>query len=730
MPIILAKSAGFCFGVKRAVDMTNALLKQGASVSLLGPLIHNREVMRDFEASGAVTVDSPAHRRPGDTVVVRAHGVPKETMAEIEEAGIPCCDATCPFVKKIHEIVSAHSSPEIPVLILGNPDHPEVIGIRSCAKGEALVAENADSLEKLLLKRSDLRESALVAVVQTTFQAEEWKKSIKKLNFLCTNVILFDTICNATQTRQEEARALAAACDAMVIIGDRLSSNTAKLLSVCEELCPSFLVEGCGDLSRHREELSAFRDIGCTAGASTPARTIKEVLTTMSELLNEVMNPETAPVEEEAAAAVPAEEVESVVDAAEEAPAEEAPAEEAVAEEAPAEEAAAEAAETAEEAVPATEEDEFTLALEESLKGMNTDQKVKGIVTAVNLSEIQVDIGRKQTGYVAASEYSRDPSADLTQEVKIGDVLDLIILKTNDAEGTVQLSKKRFDAAQAWNNIIKAEEDGTVLEGKIVEVVKAGVVAMVKGMRVFIPGSLAGVPRSEPLDGLMGQTVRFRVIEVNKQRRRAVGSIRSVSQEERKSAEANFWAAAEVGQVYHGKVKSLVSYGAFVDIGGLDGMVHISELSWGRVKDPSEVVSVGDEVDVYVKALDPEKRKISLGYRKAEDNPWEILRQRYPVDSVVDAKVVSFTSFGAFARVLPGVDGLIHISQIADRRVEKPQDELSIGQEVKVKIVGIDFEKRRVSLSIRALAEDAVEEEAYAPEEEEDAIVASSSSED
>jgi 4-hydroxy-3-methylbut-2-enyl diphosphate reductase len=373
--------------------------------------------------------------------------------------------------------------------------------------------------------------------------------------------------------------------------------------------------------------------------------------------------------------------------------------------------------------------DEFTAAMEESLNSMSTDQKVKGVVTAVNQSEIQVDIGRKQTGYVAASEYSNDPNANPAEEVKVGDVLDLIILKTNDAEGTVQLSKKKFDAGQAWTNIIQAEEDGAVLEGKVIDVIKGGVLVLTGGVRVFVPASLTGTPRGEPLDSLKGQAVRFRVVEVNKPRRRAVGSIRAVAQEERKAAERSFWETAEAGQVFKGKVKSLVSYGAFVDIGGLDGMVHISELSWGRVKDPSEVLKVGDEAEVYIKSRGPEKKKISLGYRKAEDNPWEVRRAQYPVGSVVEATVVSFTSFGVFARVLPGVDGLIHISQIADRRVEKPQEELSIGQTVNVKIVGIDFDKRRVSLSIRALLED----EAPEAEEdyiEEDEVVASSSSED
>ncbi|MDR2525621.1 MAG: bifunctional 4-hydroxy-3-methylbut-2-enyl diphosphate reductase/30S ribosomal protein S1 [Oscillospiraceae bacterium] len=701
MPILLAKTAGFCFGVRRAVEMTEGLLRDGVPVVLLGELIHNRQVTGKLKAQGACVIDEPAEAKPGQTVVIRAHGVPREINAEIERLGLPCCDATCPFVRKIHRIVAAHSAPDVPLLVLGDPAHPEVIGIRSYAAGASATAQNAEELEFLLERNENWRDSPLLVVAQTTFHLDAWKKSIKKLNLLCTNVILFDTICSATQSRQEEARQLAASCDAMVVIGDRLSSNTAKLLSVCGELCPSYLVEGCDGILPLAEELQSFRTIGCTAGASTPARTIKEVLKTMSDLTNEsIQEIETLPERSGA---------------------------EAIADEMPAAEAAAPVEEALAAVEPAGEEDSFSAQLEESLKSMNSDQKVKGIVTAVNPSEIQVDIGRKQTGYVAVSEYSNDPNADPSKELKLGDVLDLIILKTNDAEGTVQLSKKRFDAGKAWMDIVRSQEEDVTVEGKIVEVIKGGVLAFANGARVFIPGSLTGLPRNMPLDGLLHETVRFRITEVDRQRRRAVGSIRAVQQEERKSAQEAFWSTAEVGQAFRGKVKSIMSYGAFVDIGGLDGMVHISELSWGRIKNPSEVIQVGDEIDVYVKALDPEKKKISLGYRKAEDNPWEILRQKHPVDSVVEAQIVSFTTFGAFARVLPGVDGLIHISQIANRRIEKPQDELKIGQTVQVKIVGVDFEKRRVSLSIRALLEDEPEQ---AAEGEADEVVASSSSED
>ncbi len=350
---------------------------------------------------------------------------------------------------------------------------------------------------------------------------------------------------------------------------------------------------------------------------------------------------------------------------------------------------------------------------------MSTDQKVRGIVVGISPSEIQVDIGRKQTGYVPIDEYSNDPTADPSKELKIRDEIELIIMKTNDAEGTMMLSKRRLDASKAWTDICEANESGEVLEGTVFEVIpNGGVLVACKGSRVFIPGSHTGLSKDEPLESLLKQKVSFKVIDVNKQRKRAVGSIRVVLREARKEQAKAFWDNAAEGKVYTGTVKSLTSYGAFVDIGGVDGMVHISELSWKRIKHPSEVVNVGDTVEVYIKKLDAENKKISLGYKKVEDNPWEIMRRDYPVDTVCKATVVGMTTFGAFANVIPGIDGLIHISQIADRRINKPEDVLSVGDVVDVKVTEIDFDKKRVSLSIRALIEPAAEEAAEETAEE------------
>ena len=684
--IELAKTAGFCFGVNRAVEMTYELVNSGKKVSTLGPLIHNPVVIEDLEKKGVRVLTSPEQAEKGSTVVVRTHGIGRSVMQELSATGAEVCDATCPFVKKIHRIVSENSSEDIPVLIAGDSDHPEVMGIMGYCNGECFTFKDATELRIILENHSDLCQKRITVVSQTTFSVKEWEESSKIINLLCTNANVFDTICNATQDRQHEATELSARADIMIIIGGLESSNTAKLKAVCEKNCRTYLVERAAELKNI--DFSGCNFIGVTAGASTPARIIKEVLCNMSEILNE------QPIELEEGA------VEQKTD---------------VADDAAVVELTQGASSAQPEEVPSndsSDEQDFSQALEESLSNMNNDQKVKGVVMGFSPTEIQVDIGRKHAGYIPMDEYSADPAADPRKELKVGDEIDLIIMKTNDVEGTVMLSKRRYDAMKAWSDIVDAAETDKVFDGVITDVVKGGVIAVTNGVRVFIPGSLATASRNEPLDDLLRKNVQFRIIEVNRFKRRAVGSIRAVLKEAKKAAEEAFWAQAEVGQKYTGTVKSLTAYGAFVDIGGVDGMIHISELSWKRIKHPSEVLSVGDEVEVYIKALDTEKKKISLGYRKDEDNPWEILRKNYPEGTAIEAEVVSLTDFGAFARVIPGIDGLIHISQIADRRIDKPSDVLKVGDKVQVKIIGIDFDKKRVSLSIRALLEPETEETA------------------
>lgn len=652
--ITLAKTAGFCFGVDRAVNMVYSLSEK-QRVCTLGPIIHNSEMVRELEQKGVIIANTPKDVPSGYTVVIRSHGVPQSVYDEIHSLNLNYSDATCPFVSKIHKTVAKAGRENSVVLIIGDKNHPEVKGIEGHCCGEFFAVKNHIEAEKLIETTPRLKTNPLTVVAQTTFDVSEWKKSLKVIKKLCTNAVIFDTICNATAERQEEARILAERSDLMIVIGDKTSSNTCKLYDICSRVCKNtYLVETYKELKDI--DLSSACNIGVTAGASAPARIIKEVLDTMAE--NQVNSSE-------------------------------------------------------------EQEQDFASMLEEHMQSFNTDGRVKGVVERITPNEIFVDVGRKQAGVVKLSELTDDPNAKIEDLVKVGDTLDLLIMRTNDQEGTIMLSKKRVDAQKGWDVIKEALESKEVLTGVVTEINNGGVIAVTNGVKVFIPASQATASRNESTEGLLKKEVSFRIIDVNDRRRRAVGSIRSVLNEEKNKAREEFWKNCEVGKTYTGTVKSLTSYGAFVDIGGVDGMIHISELSWNRIKHPSEVVNVGDTVEVYVKDIDTEKHNISLGYKKAEDNPWEILKNNYPEGSVVEVEIVGLTQFGAFAKIIPGIDGLIHISQIADRRIEKPQDELSIGQKVMAKITAIDFDKKRVSLSIRALLQDNNDDAEEAAENEE-----------
>ena len=678
MNITVAKTAGFCFGVDRAVKMVESLLAEGKKVCTLGPLIHNPGFIAALQKRGVVIASSPEEIPSACTLVIRTHGVSRDVRVKIDTIGCEIVDATCPFVKKIQQIADRETAGGAIALIAGDPLHPEVVGIRSYCHGLSYVCSNFEEFRQVFDKLQSNPGKNIILVSQTTFSVSEYEKYINYVKLHCTNVQIFATICNATSNRQSEALALSLEKDAMIIVGGRNSSNTRKLYEVCRANCPSYLVESAAELKP--EWFVGCRHVGITAGASTPDSIIKEVRITMSEntvgvsaenLENETEKtaPETEQTAEPVAEAAPAAEVKS------------------------------------------TDEMAFADALEESLKSMNSDQKVVGTVMSIQPNEIQVDIGRKQTGYIPIEEYSSDPTADPAKELKVGDEIHAIIMKTNDAEGTVMLSKRRYDASKYWDTVVAAYESKEILEGKVTEVLQKGVIVHYNGIRVFIPASQSSVPRSGNLETLKDQVVSFRIIDIDSRRRRAVGSIKSVADERRAALAEQFWADAFVGKKLTGTVKNLTTFAAFVDLGGAEGMIHRSELSWRRIKHPSDVVNVGDTVEVTIKSLDPEKKKVSLSYRKIEDNPWEILKRDYPVDSVVDVKIVGLTDFGAFAQIFPGMDGLIHISQIADRRIAKPSDVLSVDDTVKVKITGIDFDKKRISLSIRALLDEEKKEE-------------------
>ena len=638
MQIILAKTAGFCFGVNRAVKLTYELLEQGRPVATLGPLIHNPQVVEDLESKGAITCDSVDDVPDGCEVVIRSHGVGQSVYDKISTRRLAYHDATCPFVTKIHKIAARAGAEGAMLLVAGDAKHPEVQGIVGHTTGKVEVFANLAELEKLLPELT--QQKSIFAVAQTTFNVQSWETCKEFLKNQCTNAKIFDTICNATWARQQEAEDLSQKCDHMVVIGGHHSSNTQKLLQVAARHTKAINVETADELDK--DWLNGARIVGVTAGASTPSSIIEEVLNCMSEEIRDDMS------------------------------------------------------------------FEEMLAASEA-KPLYAGKIVKAKVISVSPTECVVGIdGSKHTGIVKLSEMSHDPNAKMEDLVKVDDELDLVVVKTNDQEGVDTLSRVRFEAQKGMKDVSEAAENGTVMEGDVMEANKGGVVVNVKGVRVFVPRSQATMRRDEDYTKLVGQHVKLVITECAG--RKIVGSINKVTAEENKAKRDEFWKNVEVDKQYTGVVKSLTSYGAFVDIGGVDGLCHISELSWNNIKHPSEVVSVGDTIEVYVKSYDPENQKVSLGYKKEEDNPWEKLKNEYPIGSEFEAPVVSITKFGAFVRILPGIDGLVHISEISNERVNKVSDVLKVGNMVKVKLINVDFDRKRISLSMKACLDEAAED--------------------
>ena len=636
MEIRLAKTAGFCFGVNRAVKLTYELLDEGRKVATLGPLIHNPQVVDDLQKRGAVTCNDVDDVPDGYEVVIRSHGVPETVYEKIQTRGLAFHDATCPFVAKIHKIAAEAGKNGAVLLVAGDRTHPEVEGIVGHATGPVVVFAGLSELEEWASKNEP--QKSIYVVAQTTFRVKSWEACKSFLKKWCTNPEIFDTICSATWTRQQEAEDLSQKCDHMIVIGGHHSSNTQKLLQVAARHTDAVSIETAAELDKNW--LRGAKVVGVTAGASTPSSIIEEVLNCMSEEIRDDMS--------------------------------------------------------------------FAEMLEASeAKPLFAGKIVKGKVISVSPTECTVSVdGSKHTGVVKLSEMTNDPSARMEDLVKVDDELDLVVLKTNDQEGVDTLSRVKFEAQKGMKDVSEACENGTVMEGDVMESNKGGVVVNVKGVRVFVPRSQATMRRDEDYTKLVGQHVRLVITECAG--RKVVGSINKVTAEENKVKREQFWASVEVGKKYTGVVKSLTSYGAFVDIGGVDGLCHISELSWSNIKHPSEVVNVGDTIEVYVKSYDPENQKVSLGYKKEEDNPWEKLKTEYPIGSEFVAPVVSITKFGAFVRILPGVDGLVHISEISNERVNKVSDVLKVGDEVKVKLIDVDFDRKRISLSMKAcLNEDA-----------------------
>ena len=645
MEIKVAEYAGFCFGVKRAVDAVFEMIQKSdhAPVFTIGSLIHNPDVNRRLREKGVTIlaeneIDAALMTAPENAVfVIRTHGVTKEIREKLtafreKNPASAVLDMTCPFVAKIYRIMQENTTEDTLTVLMGNAAHPEVIGISSYVNGKLLTFSSAEEAESVLLSNACQKDALnkIIFASQTTHSLADSKKSKKILEKLYTNGLFFDTICSVTETRQKEIETLSRECDVMLVVGGLESSNTRKLYELSKKNCPdTYLIESAVDIPKHIKKMTG--KLGIAAGASTPGYIIEEVQNTMSEQEN------------------------------------------------------------------------FAQLLEESFKTLNTGDTVRGIVTSVSGTEVHVDIGSKVTGILTLENVTDDPQAKLEDLFKIGDEVEAVAVRVSDLDGIATLSKKKIDAHNNWAKVLEAKEANEVLEGKVTEAVKGGVIVYALSQKIFIPASQTTVPKDGDLQTLVGTKQKFKIIDIKEDRKRAVGSIRVVAREERKALLEQFWAEIEVGKHYTGKVKSLTSYGAFVDLGGVDGMVHSSELSWLRISSPKDVVSIGDTLEVFVKDFDREKNRISLGYKTEDTNPWKLFTDKYTVGDVAPVTIVSMMPFGAFAQIIPGVDGLIHISQIADKKLASPAEILEKGQVVDAKITDIDNENCKVSLSIRAL---------------------------
>lgn len=631
MEILLAKSAGFCFGVNRAIEACYQQIQKGKTYTL-GPLIHNKEVNADLQQKGVIRIDDLSEAKDG-TVVIRSHGVGKEVYDELKRRGLEYIDGTCPFVKKIHEIVRQNYEAGRCIIIIGSGEHPEVQGINGWCEHKAVIIGSPEEAEEV-----SLEEGAYAVVVQTTFRQSKFDEIIHilKNRGLCAEI--HNTICSATSVRQTEAIELSKKVDKMLIIGDKSSSNTQKLFEICKKNCQnSYYIETIHDLV-----LNIFDSndkIGITAGASTPPAIIKEVISRMSETQsNAIKNEENG-------------------------------------------------------------ELSFQEMLDQSLVTLHTGDIVTGTVIQVTNEEVSVNLGYKSDGIIPRGEFSSDPNVNPSQVLQPNDKIEVFVVRVNDGDGNVLLSKKRLESMKGMDEIEKAFEEKAPVTGKVTDVVKGGVIVMVNGIRVFIPSSQISKKYVEDLSIYKGQELTFNIIELDKTKRRIIGGRKALIEKEMAEKKAVLFDKMVAGTKVTGKVSRLTDFGAFVDLGGVDGLIHISEMSWGRISSPKELLSEGQEVEVVILNVDKEKGKISLSLKDASENPWSRAEEKYALSSIVEGKVVRMVPFGAFVELEPGIDGLVHISQISAKHIAKPEDELTVGQVIKVKVLEVNAEQKKISLS-------------------------------
>ncbi|MEA4923837.1 MAG: bifunctional 4-hydroxy-3-methylbut-2-enyl diphosphate reductase/30S ribosomal protein S1 [Syntrophomonadaceae bacterium] len=661
---MLAKKAGFCSGVRRAFKLTEQASREEGKWCTLGPLVHNDEVVRYFIDKGVEPVNT-IEEINCDGVIIRSHGVSPEVIQQAARLDFLIQDATCPLVKRVHEVAELLKDDGYDIIIYGDIDHPEIKGILGWCNNDATVVANADEAREI----GECRKLGLIS--QTTKDEQELYAIAAALLPKAKELRVFDTLCSATRQRQEAARELAQEVDLMLVLGDQTSSNTRTLTQECLKTgVKTWQIQSAADINR--ENLAGVNKVGITAGASTPDWIIKEVLDRMTQF------DDGAPQEQ-----------------------------------------------NQENQVQENSAGEENFArMEAEMADLATPNKgdiVKGTVIQVLDDEVMVDVGGKSEGIIPLREMSFKDVDSAKDLVKIGDELEVLVLKWDD-DGTILLSKKKVDSKRAMDKLEEDFKEGRPLEGTVVGSVKGGLLVDV-GVVAFLPASHVEDGYVKNLDDYIGKTYKFNVIEFNRHKKRGsqiVLSRKQLVEGEKAQQKERFWASIEEGQTVKGRVKRIVDYGAFIDLGGFEGLLHVSEMDHVRISHPSNILSEGDEIEVYILALDREKQRVSLSRKKLLKSPWEIVTEKYKEGDIIDGKVVRIASFGAFVEIEPGVDGLVHISQLANRRVEKPQDVVKVDQPVKVKILSIDPKEKRIGLSIKDAAEniDQTEVQEYLEQQE------------
>lgn len=624
MEVIISKNAGFCFGVERAINTALKTIENEEIVYSYGPLVHNQQVVDYLEDKGIITVDSIDGLMGKDTgaVIIRSHGLPKHTIEEIEKLGFKIVDCTCPFVKSVHKKVSEYSSKGYNIIIVGDKDHPEVIGINGWCDNQAYIvntiedANNLDFMDKICI------------VSQTTNNIDKFTKISKIVEEKANEAIIFNTICNATRLRQESAAELAKQVDAMIVLGGNNSSNTKKLADISKIYNDNvYLLESISEISL--QELNKFNKIGITAGASTPDWIIKEAVRVMENF----------------------------------------------------------------------NKDEMMEAIDSSFKRINRGDVLKGTVLYVTNNEVMVNINYKSDGIIQKEELSKDSNVNPKDIFKVGDEIDVYVLKLDDGEGNVVLSTKRVEYLKDWEKLEDKFKNDEIVEAKVKNVVKGGLIASINGINGFIPASQISVKFVKDLNQFVGKILKCKIIDFDVEKKKLILSSKAVEKEEKDKKKKDLWENIHENDIIKGRVQRITDFGAFVDVGGVDGLIHISDMAWYRIKHPSEVLKEGQEVEVKVLSIDQEKGKISLGLKQTLQEPWEEFIQNYKVGDVIEGEIVNLLDFGAFVRLINGVDGLLHVSQISNDHIEKPSDVLKIGDKIKVEIVDIDEENKKVNLS-------------------------------